>query len=153
MVDRSTQRSIDFITNADGMVLRRTESKGGSSYTHDYFYAGGRRIGDVTNDPERRVRISYVEQLAQDLKATPSDKFKHRNPVTSADWDQNYEPINATYPGASASSTAPSAIAPSASRGVTWLPTKYMPTMPMKLPIPRVEISQPAVAVCNPNIC
>lgn len=102
VTDEAAQRSIDYVTNADGMVLRRTESQNDISYQHDFFYAVGRRVGDVTDDPEKTFRVSYVEQLAQDLKGTPPDKFKNRTPVTSADWDQSYEPINSRYPSASA---------------------------------------------------
>ncbi|HEY4079574.1 MAG TPA: LysM peptidoglycan-binding domain-containing protein [Burkholderiaceae bacterium] len=109
--DNAYGSHFQYFSDAQGLVLNRWESKTVSgvaqTYKHLYYYADGKRIGDVTTDPSDRV-VSYAEQLAMEdaTKTTKSqeDKFKNYKPVTSADFDQNYEPINASYPGATGSS-------------------------------------------------
>lgn len=98
----TTNRTFKYTSNAQGLVLQRTESKGTEAFQHFYYYADGRRIGDVTTDPTDDLRVSYAEQLAQDINSVKPDKFKNFKPITSADFDQNYEPIKADYPGAAA---------------------------------------------------
>ncbi|WP_199189512.1 EndoU domain-containing protein [Trinickia dabaoshanensis] len=61
------------------------------------FRYDGNRIGDVSNDGPSAV--SYAEELAQADKQKGYGQFRYGHPVTSADFDQNYEPINAEYPG------------------------------------------------------
>ncbi|HEX6364048.1 MAG TPA: LysM peptidoglycan-binding domain-containing protein, partial [Albitalea sp.] len=126
--DLAGGRSMRYFTNATGLVLRREEWKGAQSYSHHWYYAGGRRVGDVSTDPTADFRISYAETLAQqeaaDVRppagmtgfmaavaqkaadmvnrrtADERDRFKNFRPVTSADFDQNYEPITPSYPAA-----------------------------------------------------
>ncbi|HEY4082292.1 MAG TPA: LysM peptidoglycan-binding domain-containing protein [Burkholderiaceae bacterium] len=107
--DSVAGRTFKYFSNAEGLVLQRQESEGlNKTYVHNYYYADGKRIGDVTTDLSDDTRVSYAEQLAADEKANAGrpqeDKFKNFKPVTSADFDQNYEPINASYPGATGSS-------------------------------------------------
>ncbi|TDP71061.1 LysM peptidoglycan-binding domain-containing protein [Roseateles toxinivorans] len=111
--DASKSRTLSYLTNAQGLVLRREEwvpeyqQSNLKKYVTSYYYATGRRVGDVSTDPEAyQYRMSYAEQLAQDI-SKPRDlmeKFKNFRPVTSADFDQNYEPINASYPGGASTS-------------------------------------------------
>ncbi len=100
--DRDAKRRLTYFNNAQGLVLARRECIEGKAAQYDtsFYYANGRRVGDVTNDPDQHTRVSYAEQLALDIK-TPQqqrDKFKNFAPVTSADFDQNHAPINASYP-------------------------------------------------------
>ncbi|HEX8029263.1 MAG TPA: LysM peptidoglycan-binding domain-containing protein [Vicinamibacterales bacterium] len=99
--DLESGRTVEYSNSAQGLVLQRREKEGDKTYFFDFFYAIGRRVGDVTNDPKARSRVSYAEQLAIDLRSPSQerDKFKYFAPVTSGDFDQNYEPINASYPG------------------------------------------------------
>lgn len=104
--DVAGNRTLHYTNSATGLVVRRDETSAGKTHQHFYYYAAGKRIGDVATDPNDKYRKSYAEELAIDLKNQPStkDRFKNFAPVTSADFDQNYEPINANYPAATASS-------------------------------------------------
>lgn len=97
--DSSTGVTRIYVTNANGQVLRRS----GSAGTHYFYYADGHRIGDVGNTPDDKSRVSYAEELARRGSAETTDqrreRYKNPSPVTSADFDQNYEPINDSYPG------------------------------------------------------
>jgi YD repeat-containing protein len=108
-------RTLTYTNSATGLVMRRDEKAEGNpdgnaltddTYQHFYYYAAGRRIGDITTDPNDNYRKSYAEELAISLKDLPTNqaRFKNFAPVTSADFDQNYEPINSNYPGAAATS-------------------------------------------------
>lgn len=91
-----------YFNNAQGLVLKRERQQGSSRVgSHFYYYADGKRVGDVSDDPSDNTRISYAEALAT-KNATPVDKrelYRNFRPVTSADFDQNFEPINESYPG------------------------------------------------------
>jgi YD repeat-containing protein len=92
-----------YFNNANGLVLRRTDTKGANTYHTNWFYAAGRRVGDVSTNPDYKTqRISYAEALAQG-KDTDPERFKNLAPVTSSDFDQNYEPISPSYPPATGS--------------------------------------------------
>jgi YD repeat-containing protein len=94
----------NYITNANGQVLQRSSG----SVVHNYYYADGHRIGDVGNTPDDKLRVSYAEQLHRNGVIESADqrreRYKRPSSVTSADFDQNYEPINDSYPGNAASS-------------------------------------------------
>ncbi|KQV89386.1 DUF6531 domain-containing protein [Pelomonas sp. Root1237] len=96
--------SRSYVTNANGQVLRRSGTNG----THYFYYADGHRVGDVGNTPDDKSRVSYAEELARRGSAETADqrreRYKNPSPVTSADFDQNYEPINDNFPGNAASS-------------------------------------------------
>ncbi|MGM9485073.1 hypothetical protein ACS5PN_28040 [Roseateles sp. NT4] len=108
--DETTGITKTYRIDADGQVIKRSYSSNGntnSNTNHYYYYADGHRIGDVGNSPEDKVRISYAEQLARNGKAESPDARRERymRPgVRTADFDQNYEPINDSYPGSAASS-------------------------------------------------
>jgi len=65
---------------------------------HSFYYLDGRRIGDVGNDGP--LKVSYAEELARPRGVTLKDAYKNWRPISSADFDQNYEPISSTYPAA-----------------------------------------------------
>jgi YD repeat-containing protein len=114
------KRSIKYTTDAQGLILLREEYQGSTAtlnadntvsinggikkIVHAYYYLDGKRIGDVGNDGVHKV--SYAEELAaREAKPnTVKDKYKYLKPIASADFDQNYEPINSLYPAATASS-------------------------------------------------
>jgi YD repeat-containing protein len=102
--DSGTGVNRSYITNANGQVLRRS----GTSGTHYFYYADGHRIGDVGNTPDDKSRVSYAEELAQrgspETAAQRRERYTKPRPVTSADFDQNYEPINDNFPSNAAAS-------------------------------------------------
>ncbi|MET3496938.1 Ig-like domain repeat protein [Variovorax boronicumulans] len=110
----TTPRSFSYWTNAEGQVLQRQELIGGKvdpktgavnlggaskSRDHRYFYFDGKRVGNVGNDGVERE--DYAQQLARSANALESSDNKYRKftPTSSADFDENYRPINAGYPG------------------------------------------------------
>ncbi|MDH4134159.1 MAG: LysM peptidoglycan-binding domain-containing protein [Gammaproteobacteria bacterium] len=111
-IDMHGHASYTYVSNATGLTLERSaksvlpNEQPKTVFTF-YYYVAGRRVGDVSTDPTARDRrISYAEHLAQWEKngGKASDRsFKNLSPVTSSDFDQNYEPINAQYPAATGS--------------------------------------------------
>jgi hypothetical protein len=67
---------------------------------HRYLYANGQTVGDIGNDGDSKV--DYAEQLAQ-ASTNREAMYKNWKPIASADLDQNYEPINASYPSSTGS--------------------------------------------------
>src|SRR6185369_14908505 len=65
------------------------------SRNHVFYYFNGHTVGDVGNDGP--LKISYAEQLAQEKSLGGKDRFKNWQPIASADFDQNYQPINADF--------------------------------------------------------
>ena len=112
--DMSTSHVMTYVNSSNGLVLRRTQTGGDTGpvpVLHEYFYATGRMIGDVsTRHSDNASRISYVEELAQSapggkvdqgsyLKNAPSSAGSS-NARSVADFDENYQPINSSYPAA-----------------------------------------------------
>ena len=103
VVDTVARRELYYTTSAQGQVLQRDEIRrdlsGAPRFIHRYYYADGRRVGDVGNDG-LSDRVSYAEQIARDAETPEQRRARSKNPtpVNSADFDQNYEPINAGYP-------------------------------------------------------
>lgn len=105
-------RTFTYWTNAEGQVLQRDEYMGGTflptglgggaqkNRTHHYFYFDGKRVGNVGNDGTERE--DYAQQLARDPASAQGVDSKYRKftPTNSADFDENYQPINAGYPAA-----------------------------------------------------
>lgn len=94
-------RTFRYTTNAQGLILKRDEIDHGQvNRHHDYYYIDGKRIGDVGNDGD--VRLDYAQQLAQrgnsNNAISKEEAYKNWRPVSSADFDQNYEPIGPNYP-------------------------------------------------------
>ena len=111
----TTPRSFSYWTNAEGQVLQRQELIGGTvdpqtgavnltgaakSRDRRYFYFDGKRVGNVGNDGTERE--DYAQQLARSANAfeSPDNKYRKFTPTNSADFDENYQPINAGFPGA-----------------------------------------------------
>jgi YD repeat-containing protein len=114
-----TGRTIDYITNAQGLILQRNQIGGGTQTPgginggnagtyRRFYYIDGHRVGDVGNDAQTdgALRVSYAEALAAAERdpVKQRDKYVNWTPVASADFDQNYEPINEGYPASAPSS-------------------------------------------------
>jgi YD repeat-containing protein len=98
-VDRSGNRSFRYVNDAQGLILFRDEIAGGTvNRVHRYYYVEGKRVGDVGNDGPSRT--DYVQAMSN--RGTSKSDYKNFRPVSSADFDQNYEPISPSYPGATA---------------------------------------------------
>jgi hypothetical protein len=91
----SNQRRVDFVNNSQGMILQRNELINNTLNRYrNFYYVSGQRIGDISNDGSSRE--DYVTSMATSRK-TPVEA-RYFTPVSSADFDQNYEPINQSYP-------------------------------------------------------
>lgn len=108
--DSQGNRTFKYWTDAEGRVLQRDEYMGGSFFpvglsgggknrTHHYFYFDGKRVGNVGNDGTERE--DYAQQLAREPESGmgPDSRYKKFTPISSADFDENFQPINASYPG------------------------------------------------------
>ncbi|WP_164071982.1 LysM peptidoglycan-binding domain-containing protein [Acinetobacter lactucae] len=101
--DRNTnnRRVATYINNSQGMVLQRNELINDSINRYrNFYYVNGQRVGDLSNDGP--TREDYVQNLQSNrATATQAKDFK---PISSADFDQNFEPINAQYPSSASTS-------------------------------------------------
>jgi YD repeat-containing protein len=101
--DRNTnnRRVATYINNSQGMVLQRNELINDSINRYrNFYYVNGQRVGDLSNDGPSRE--DYVQNLQSNrATATQAKDFK---PISSADFDQNFEPINAQYPSSASTS-------------------------------------------------
>ncbi|MFX5827309.1 AHH domain-containing protein [Acinetobacter baumannii] len=101
--DRNTnnRRVATYINNSQGMVLQRNELINDSINRYrNFYYVNGQRVGDLSNDGP--TREDYVQNLQNNrATATQAKDFK---PISSADFDQNFEPINAQYPSSASTS-------------------------------------------------
>ena len=113
-------RSFEYMTTANGQVLRRDEMLGGrydaalgrvldskQNRHHGFFHFDGKRIGNVGNDGIERE--DYVQQMSRvrDAEVSPDAKYRQYTPVAGADFDENYLPINASLPQPSLSRESP----------------------------------------------
>lgn len=113
--DLVANRWLYYTTDVDGRVIRREEIDGADAkgrrwnlrtaeiqqrklYFQNYYFFNGREIGTVSTDPEA-IKRDYAAALS--LK--PVDKLDNRKPASSADFDQNYQPIGTDYPSRTAS--------------------------------------------------
>ncbi|SAL02579.1 LysM domain protein [Caballeronia pedi] len=104
-------RAFQYWTDLRGQVQRRSEltgvtvsASGAISGTegvrkHNYYYLNGNRVGNQGNDGVDE--IDYVQELAGKLGKGSDSQYKVFTPVGTADFDENYMAINATYPGVS----------------------------------------------------
>jgi|GEM_PF-3010443 len=91
-----------YVSNAQGLVLRRERVQGTTvGMMHRYLYLNGAMVGDVGNDGD--AHLDYAQTLARG-PVNREEMYKNWRPVSSADFDQNYQPINASYPAATGSS-------------------------------------------------
>ncbi|MEJ7805926.1 MAG: LysM peptidoglycan-binding domain-containing protein, partial [Telluria sp.] len=92
----------EYISNAQGLVLRREQYKGQKiGMMHRYLYLNGAMVGDVGNDGD--AHLDYAQSLGK-ASQNREQMYKNWQPVSSADFDQNYQPINRSYPAATGSS-------------------------------------------------
>jgi YD repeat-containing protein len=97
--------TVTYRNDAYGQVLVREESKNGVIGPRQlYYYFAGMRIGDVGNNGPSPSLIDYAQELATRGATQPAGLYRAGRPVASADFDENYQPINAGYPGAAPTS-------------------------------------------------
>ncbi|MCP1290406.1 LysM peptidoglycan-binding domain-containing protein [Chromobacterium sp. S0633] len=97
-IDEQGQRSLRYINDAQGVVIRREELDKQSVYKRqDYYYVDGKQVGAVGNDGPSRM--DFAQALAQGQLGGKKDQYRFGVAVSSADFDQNYEPIAPNYPG------------------------------------------------------
>ncbi len=104
-------RAFQYWTDLRGQVQRRDELTGVAvnangeisgatgNRKHNYYYLNGNRVGNQGNDGIDS--IDYVQELAGKLAKGSENQFKVFTPVSTADFDENYMAINASYPGSS----------------------------------------------------
>ncbi|WP_444896391.1 hypothetical protein [Microbulbifer sp. SSSA005] len=106
--DVEGERAMAYVTDKEGRTLVREEIRDsgenpfGREMRH-FYYFNGHAVGDVGND---RVpsRYDYVKALAETDGSGNrhlNDNGDHVQAVQSADFDQNFQPINPSYPAAS----------------------------------------------------
>ncbi|MBB3063672.1 DUF3990 domain-containing protein, partial [Microbulbifer rhizosphaerae] len=109
--DVEGERAIAYVTDKEGRTLVREEindsgqSALGREMRH-FYYFNGHAVGDVGND-KVPSRFDYVKALADAEGAGNrhlNDNGDHVQAVQSADFDQNFQPINPNYPASSYSS-------------------------------------------------
>ncbi|WP_246797476.1 HYD1 signature containing ADP-ribosyltransferase family protein [Burkholderia perseverans] len=105
-------RAFQYWTDLRGQVQRRDELTGASVDTngkisgasgdrkHNYYYLNGNRIGNQGNDGIDQ--IDYMQELAGKLGKGNDSQYKVFTPISAADFDENYMPINGMYPAQSA---------------------------------------------------
>ncbi|WP_394539177.1 deaminase domain-containing protein [Lysobacter enzymogenes] len=106
-------RAFSYETDGEGRILQRDEllgvrdngdgtfSSGTQNRFHSYYFFDDRQVGNAGNDGIDR--IDYAKELAQNQVkpgAQNDDRHKRYAPVSGADFDQNYLPINSLYPTA-----------------------------------------------------
>ncbi|MDK2124358.1 polymorphic toxin-type HINT domain-containing protein [Parachitinimonas caeni] len=103
--DEEGKRALRYFNNSQGIILRRDELDKDTIHRYrQYYYLDGKRIGDVSNDgPSRDDYAQTLSRLAQTPRSK-DEEYRNWTPVSSADFDQNYEPISPEYPGAAAGS-------------------------------------------------
>ena len=106
LTDTAGNRTLTYQSDAYGQVLVREEKIGATLGPRQlYYYFDGKRIGDVGNNGISTTQFDYAQVLAQRGQTQSASKngFRGGTPVSSADFDQNYQPINDTYPGTASS--------------------------------------------------
>jgi len=101
-IDTADDVTFNYISNGQGLVLRREQFKGNTiGMIHRYMYLNGNMVGDVGNDGD--AHLDYAQTLARPNQSR-EQMYKNWRPVSSADFDQNYQPITREYPAATGSS-------------------------------------------------
>jgi len=100
--DVAGSRTLTYTNDAYGQVMTRNES-GVNTKRTNYFYLNENRIGEVGDDGTPVKGVSYAEQLSQGRNSNAKHgDFRYGRAVASADFDQNYQPINGLYPASTA---------------------------------------------------
>jgi len=99
-VDNGGGRVMTYQNDAYGQVLVREEKLGTTLGPRQlYYYFDGHRIGDVGNNGPAPSLTDYAQALAQPRYASSGQYgFRYGKPVASADFDENFQPINGSYP-------------------------------------------------------
>ncbi len=98
LTDTAADRVVRFASDAYGQVLVREERlKGVLGPRQLHYYFNGQRIGDVGNKGRSANLTDYAAQMAASGTGTSRGGFRSGRPVASADFDQNYQPVNAGY--------------------------------------------------------
>jgi len=68
-----------------------------------FYYFNGARVGDVSTNGALPSQVDYAQELALQAArngsvSPPTNGYRYGKPVSSADFDQNYLPINREYP-------------------------------------------------------
>ncbi|HET7863963.1 MAG TPA: LysM peptidoglycan-binding domain-containing protein, partial [Burkholderiaceae bacterium] len=107
--DRVANLTTTFLNDANGLILQRDRQQNNVAVgSHLFFYADGKRVGDLRNDPGDNAHQSLAEELVEKGQTPPdnrqlSSSFK---PVVVGEFDTNFEPVNdASAGGASTSYT------------------------------------------------
>ncbi|MDO9005722.1 MAG: ribonuclease domain-containing protein [Aquabacterium sp.] len=92
-------RNLRYLNNAQGLIMMRDEiGSGGTINKHqNYFYFDGQRVGEVGNNPGP-TQVDYAQALAASPNVDRKAAYRINQPITS-NYDQNYQAINASYPG------------------------------------------------------
>nr|WP_256378330.1 polymorphic toxin type 22 domain-containing protein [Niveibacterium sp. COAC-50] len=103
IADKWGNRTFKYVTDAQGLILRRDEQVNSQlARWRMYFYFNGARMGDVSNDGPSRE--DYAQAVAKLSNTSQEQDYRNFKPIYAADFDQNYEPISASYPGSASSS-------------------------------------------------
>jgi YD repeat-containing protein len=111
LYDAQAARTIEYVNNQSGQVLKRyqidREPNGSDApaVVRNFYYLNGRGIGDTGND-RVESRVDYAQQLAEQEKRDKRGRTSPLNPqlsqrilpVTSSDYDANYQPLNDGFP-------------------------------------------------------
>ena len=96
--DTEGDRFIQYAVDQQGKVLARNQYEDDAfqavQSSHNYYYFAGRSVGDVGDD--NAVARDYAQILAARQQSQTGNTLR---PVTSADFDQNFQPIGPDYPG------------------------------------------------------
>lgn len=100
-------RTVAFVNDMAGQVIRRDEGNGNSSqaFPHEFWYHfGGRQHGYVGNNGT--FETSYHESIANRSAASGTGPFRlgATAPTPRSDFDQNYDPITSYQQGSSGGS-------------------------------------------------
>ena len=96
-IDEAGHRTLRYVNDAQGVVLKRQEYDRQVAFkTQSYYYVDGKQVGAVGNDGPSRV--DFAQALAQAKLGGGKDGYRNGAPASSADFDQNYEPIGPNYP-------------------------------------------------------
>ena len=101
--DKVARLTTTFFNSANGLVLQREREQNQVAVgCHVFFYADGRRVGEIRNDPSDNAHRSLAEEqkLAGQVPPDNTQLFKTFRPVVTADFDQNFSPVNHGEPGA-----------------------------------------------------
>jgi YD repeat-containing protein len=91
--DMAADRHLSYKLDPNGLILQRNELIGvQASRTQYYYYLNGHGVGDAgTFGTSRQDYVTLLASRGQDTNKTGQ-------PVSSADFDYNYQPINDQYP-------------------------------------------------------